>query len=94
MKEININGVPYLVDEAFQDYTFHKTPSSNVDVFGYDDSGNFLVQFNNGGTYVHNNVLEADIKGAISSTSIGKYYRTYITKYGYTKMDEPAVTRA
>lgn len=98
MKKIKINESTYLVDERFENFAFHKKPSSNVNVFGHSDpmateeTASFVIQFNNGGTYLYENVDQQDIQGAIDSESIGKYYRAEISaKYTGTKMINPAV---
>lgn len=98
MKKILINEIAYLVDERFENFTFHKKESSNVNVFGHSDpmaieeTASFVIQFNNGGTYLYENVDQQDIQGAIECESIGKYYRASISsKYTGTKMINPAV---
>lgn len=98
MKQILINQIPHLVDERFENFTFHKKPSSNVYVFGHSPlkepfNHDVVIQFNNGGTYLYENVDANIVIGAIECESIGKYYRASISsKYTGTKMINPAVT--
>lgn len=92
MKKILINEIAYLVGDRFKDFTFQKKSSSNVNVFGYDHNGYFVIQFNNGGTYLYDNVPTETIQGAIECESIGKYYRAEISsKHTGIKMIKPAV---
>lgn len=92
MNKILLNEIPHLVDERFTDYIFHKKPSSNVYVFGHN-ADSVVVQFNNGGTYLYENVGHQTILGAIDCESIGKYYRAEISgKHTGVKLDKQAVT--
>lgn len=98
MKKILINDVEHLVDERFENYSFHKKPSSNVYVFGHSQleppcNHDVVVQFNNGGAYLYENVPALTVIGAISCESIGKYYRSEISgKHTGVKLDKQAVT--
>lgn len=93
MKTILINQIPHLVDERFENYSFVKKPSRNVNVFGYCGDS-VVIQFNNGGTYLYDHVPMETIHGAISCESIGKYYRAEISgKHTGVKLDKQAVTK-
>ncbi len=100
MKKILINEIAYLVDERFENFTFHKKESSNVDVFGHSPlkepfNHDVVIQFKNGGTYVYENVDANVVIGAIDCESIGKYYRAEISsKHTGTKMINQAVILA
>src|SRR5690606_474396 len=101
MKKIMINDIAYLVDERFENFTFHKKPSSNVNVFGHsdftpmDNKCDVVIQFNNGGTYLYEGVEPVIVQGAIEAESIGKYYRASISsKYTGVKLINPAVVFA
>lgn len=102
MKKIIINEATYLVDKRFENFTFHKKPSSNVDVFGYsspftpmDEKCDVVIQFNNGGTYLYEGVELVTVQGAIDCESIGKYYRAEISsKHTGIKLTNPAVILA
>lgn len=101
MKKILINETAYLVDERFENFTFHKKESSNVDVFGHtpftpmDEKCDVVIQFNNGGTYLYEGVEPVTVQGAIDCESIGKYYRAEISaRHTGVKMINPAVVLA
>lgn len=98
MKTILLNDRKYQVDDRFEDFTFHKKPSSNVYAFGfrkpsYQKDYDVVVQFNNGGSYFYTNVPSQTIHGAVQAESIGRFYRAEISgKHVGKKLTSPVLT--
>ena len=66
----------------------HLVSSSNISYIGYDNNTQELyIKFIKGDTYKYDNVPEQVFKEFLDSSSIGKYYSTYIRgKYTSTKI--------
>lgn len=87
MEQYSIIVSEHIVNEKLQGFELMQKPSSNIDYYGTNGKDIF-VQFQNGNSYIYENVPKETIEEMKSAESIGSFvFKHLAKKFSFKKFE-------